>query len=84
MPSDHFKTSPKWLSYLLLELQGHMCYPGAKMSPPDEGIFWYVVYWAVAREPFDLDKKSWYQNVPQIIYNKIRLKDIGSLLHFEC
>ena len=39
MPSDNFKTGPKWLSQLLFDLPGHnMCHPGAKMSPPDEGI----------------------------------------------
>ena len=37
MPSDHFKTGPKLLACFLFELQGHMYYPGAKMSPPDEG-----------------------------------------------
>jgi len=58
-----------------------MCCPGAQMSPLGEGIF--STSEAIAREPFDLEKKFWYQNVPLIICNKIGLGYLGPEDHFE-
>ena len=78
MPSDHIKTGPKCSSHLDFELEGHLYCPGAQFYVKCH--LWMREYSgtsrAVAREPFDLEGISWYQNDPPIICNKIRLTDI--------
>jgi len=73
MPSDHFKTGPKYVSPLLFELQGHMCRPGATFFLRTG--CGQVTFRAVAQEPNDLEKKSYDQNVPLAICNKIYTKN---------
>ena len=73
MPSDHIKTAPKCLSHLDFELEPHLYCPGAHFHVICH--LWTRGFLgtsgAVAGEPFDLEKKPWYQNNPLIIGNKI-------------
>ena len=64
MPSDYFRTGPKWLFQLIFELEGHMHCLGAEMR-------FSVMAEGVAREPLDSKKQSRYQNVLLIYCNKI-------------